>query len=116
MGSEACCAETTAQQAGAVGSEVSHREPKRRWQVFGLLFVGSIVEEREVRVKRLALPGLLQWRYGGEPSQGCEVRLVRVKMFGCAQQARKQQDECMHESACMSHVHRHSAVVTQPTA
>lgn len=73
-------------------------------------------QEREVRVKRLALPGLLCWRCGGEPSQGCEVGLVRVKRLGHAQQACKQQNEPMHESACMSHVHRHSAVVTQPTA
>lgn len=74
------------------------------------------MEETEVGVKRLALPGLLWWRYGGEPSQRCEVKLIRVKMLGRAQPAGEQQDERMHESACMSHVHKHSAVVTRPTA
>lgn len=73
-------------------------------------------EEREVEVKSFALPGLLWWRCDGKPSQGCEVRLVRVKMLCCAQQAHKQQDECRHESACKSHTHRHGAVVSQPTA
>lgn len=111
--SQACRTETMAKQSRSSGLG---GKPQRAGGGYLGSCLGVCTEEREVEVKRLALPGLLWWMDGGEPSQGCEVRLVRAKMLGHAQQAHKQQDECMYESACMSHVHRHSAVVTQPTA
>ena len=116
--SEACCAEITAKQAGAVGLEVSHREPERWWRVFGLLFGGLLYLHggewglgEKISFARAAVVEVQWWA-----QSGLWGGLVRVKMLGHAQQDCKQQDECMHESACMSHVHRHSAVVTQPTA